>query len=124
MDDPEPMRVGEPLGHAEQDRQRFHDRQAPAAAHFGVESRSLDVLHRQERRVALEAAVEHHHDVRMCELAGRAYFALEPPSHLLAHRRVLPVGFDGDDAVEERVVRLVDDSHRAAAQDFAKLVPP
>ena len=58
----------------------------------------------------------------MVELARGAHLALEAAPDVLGDRDVLSVGLHRDGSVEKRVVRLVDDAHRAMAEQLEQLV--
>ncbi len=82
-----------------------------------AEVRALEELHRHvEEPVLLLAEVVHGDDVRVVEEGGRLGLALEALEGLVAGRRAHGERLQGDEAVEDGVLGLVDLAHRAVAE--------
>ena len=109
--------VCQTLCHLRGDRQRARHRQRLAGQEQRAQLGALDVLHRHVALGLGLADVVDGDDVGMVEAARRARLLVEA---LFVHLRAVAVhrhvdGLDGDDALQHRVLRLVDDAHRAAA---------
>ncbi len=117
------VRVAEAIGDLPGDVDRL-DRGDVGLQHPGAQLDALEELHRGVREIALLAEVVHRDDVGMGELAGGLRLLEEPLVVFLAPFGVVGEedGLERDGAIERRVLRLVDDSHRAAAELSADLV--
>ena len=89
-----------------------------ASLHELRQAISLQKLHHDERYTfTLELPeVENRDDIGMLEPGGRSRLPVEPTAHLLFDEKIFGHHLDGHDAVENRITRLVDRAHRAAAQ--------
>ena len=97
-----------------------------ALAHARAQVGAFQQLHRHVGEVVLLAEVEDGDDVRVGELARGLRLEHEAPLVLLAALDLVAEadGLQRDDAVERRVLGLVDDAHRAAAELAEDLVAP
>src|SRR2546429_3710951 len=123
VDDAALVRVAEAVGHLLGDIDRL-DGGDRALQHPGAELDSLEKLHRHVGEVVFLPEIVDGDDMGMRELARGLGFEEETLVEFLAPFRVVRKddGLQRDDAVESRVLGLVDDPHRAAAQLAEDLV--
>src|SRR5207302_11149676 len=117
------VRVAQAVGDLLRDIDRL-DGGDRALLHPGAELDSLEKLHRHVGEVAFLPEIVDGDDAGMRELAGGLGFEEKPLVEFLAPFRIIRKddGLQRDDAVESRVLGLVDDPHRAAAQLAEDLV--
>jgi hypothetical protein len=111
------------VGHLDGDAHGLRHRQG-AVAHALAQVGALEQLHGEVGEVAVLAEVVGGDDVRVRELAGGARLEREALLVVAARAGVLVEqdGLQRDDAVQGRVLRLVDDAHGAAAELAQDLV--
>ena len=120
-----PMRVVERAQDLRHDPHDVGDAEALVRLEARLELASLDELHRDVPDAGFLAEIVDRHDVRMVEAARRLRLAAKAVDHLrrvLAGELVLADRLQRDDALDHRVVGLVDDAHRAAADLAPDLV--
>ena len=86
------------------------------------EAAALDELHGEEGLPLVLADLVDGHDVRVVELGGGLGLGLEAPQVGRGGELAGENHFQGDDPVERRLPRLVDDAHAAAGDLFQQLV--
>ena len=107
--------------------QRLLKRVAHALIKVVLEVVALDVLHDEERDIAVAVRIVDAHNIGMLQSCGRSRFGAKA-------RFVLEGGFfgqvfhldglDRDPAVQVGVAALVNDSHGTLAKDAQKVIPP
>ena len=116
--------VGQTFSHLGGDIDRARDRQRLAGGEERAQLLALQEFHRHVGEVAALADVVDGDDIGVVEAAGGLGFLVEAPFvllHLLRVERHVD-GLDRDQAVEQGVVRAVDDTHRALAELGEELV--
>src|SRR6185437_9907348 len=108
----------EPFGHRRGDGEGLGGREARREDEL-AQVDALEELHRHERHVALAPHFVDRDDGGMADARGGARFLEEPRLVLVALLATRPAerdGLDRDHASQRRVLRAVDDAHRAAPQ--------
>ena len=123
MDDARLVGAAERIAHVLEDGELLDDRGGRAPVDHRRERLSRDVLHRDERPVAVFTGVEDGDDVGVAELAGGPDFAREalPPGLVL---EALAEQLDGDHPVDGGVTREVEGPHTAMRELARNQVPP
>ena len=80
-----------------------------------VEAFAVEKLHGDEGRVALVAELKDGDNIGVAEIACRASFGIEAFEMLRIFGKAGGQSFERDDAVDERVAGLVNDTHGALA---------
>ena len=121
MDDPPGVRVRERRGDRTRDFGSLLPRPGPTRRDV-AEARSLDVLHDEERRLAVLAVVVEPNDVLVLERSEDARLTCEPAPQLGILRDPGVQQLDRDVSVQAAVAGAPDRSHAASADASAQLV--
>ena len=123
MDDARLVGAAQRIAHFLEDGELFEDRHGRAPVDHGGQRLSRDVLHRDERPVAVFTGVEDGDDVGVVEPAGGADFAREALPHGLV-LEALAEQLDRDEAVDGGVPREIEGSHPPMRELTRNQVPP
>ncbi len=121
-----PVRVAERVEDLRHDAHDLGVGEALVPLECGLEVAPLDVLHRDERGAVVLVEVVDRDDVGVVEPAGGLRLAAEARDdrrRVLAGQLVAADRLQRHPALDHRVVRLVDDAHRAAPERAPDLVP-
>ena len=121
MEDALVVRVVNRFGDGLDERCSALHRQRPIADEVG-EILTLDVVHREVVVAFVFADFVDGHNVRMLQFGGGFGFGLETLDEFLAGVGTGQNHFQGDDAVEARLPRLIHDTHAAVGDFFEQLV--
>jgi hypothetical protein len=81
-----------------------------------LQGRAIQVFHRDKSFAVLLANIVNGADVGMVQGRGRLRFPLKSRQHLRVRGHIVGQEFQGDEPPQARILRLVDDSHAAAAE--------
>ncbi len=121
VDQPGAVRRREPVGDLDGDAQRFLDRQA-APDHPRRERFALQVLHDEQRAVAVPRKLEERADAGVAERGERPRLTLEPSLRIRVAEGAGRQDLDRHGAADARVRRLVHLSHAARTDGLDDLV--
>ena len=125
MNDPLLVRGGDCIGELKSHVHRAGGIQAPLACEHEVERLAPNQLHHQEDgSIGRLPEICHLDDSGVADPARCASLAQEPFCRLRATRGADPQHLDGNLLTKVDVLAAVHDAHRAAPQDFVKLVEP
>ena len=118
------MLVGErePAGYLVRDFERVAQVQPAFANDELLQVLAVDELEDDVLPAVLLATIDHRHDVRMLELRDGTRLVLEPLDEVLVLVVLLVENLQGDVALEQRVMGLVDGRHPALSDDLLQLV--
>ena len=112
------MGVGQGLGHGQDDLEGDLLVEDLAPFEHVLDRLALDELHDEVVVAGDLAGVDHADDVVVRELGGDLGLAAEPLDEFLVLRQGVEQHLHGDDAVDARLLGLVDEAHRALADSF------
>src|SRR5207302_10482866 len=121
MDNPRGMRGIQSIGDFNAERQEYFDFEG-AAGDALLQGSALQALHDDERSAVLLPDIVDGADIGVVEAGGAAGLALETGKRIGIADQVVREEFEGDEAVETRILGLVDHAHSAYAQFFCDAV--
>src|SRR5437763_1162672 len=125
MDDAACVREVECLQELRCDRDQLAELEARLPVQIFAQSRPIDVFHRDERDFLVLAVFVDADDVGVMQAARGTGLVLETPHELHGEIRIdeiLAHRLDCNSALDVRIERLVDDAHRALAEDALDFV--